>query len=265
MGTDSDFGRLTQAWQGGRGTSMVELAKRGLGSLARRAGWPLSPEQGTVLWLHADLSSFTTQSHPSTLASLRNTGLTYHIGGLVPALTEDLEGLLRRHHPRLLVADVQWCDIVGLRALRQLHRHAPHIDWILCWDEVSPRWLDTLVHTGARGAVMADADEAELARTFDAVIAGEVWLPRRVLQWLYATIVEPPSAEGESTQPYSSSLSAPDSNLTERESEVVGLLRHGLTNREIAVRLGVSINTVKKHVANAYEKRGVRGRRQMLG
>ena len=65
--------------------------------------------------------------------------------------------------------------------------------------------------------------------------------------------------------PFSTSLMQGESKLTEREVEVVGLLRHGLTNREIALRLGVSINTVKKHVASAYEKRGIRSRRQTLG
>jgi DNA-binding NarL/FixJ family response regulator len=262
---DSGFGRLSQAWQVSRSVGVVELARRGIDSLARRAGWPGAANRGSVLWLHADLSTFSDPSHASTLSSLRSASLTYRIVGVVPALTEDLEGLLRRYQPRLVVADVQWCEIVGPRVLRQLHRHLPSIDWILCWDEVSPRWLETLVCTGARGAVMDDADETDLVRTFDAVLAGEVWLPRRVLQWLYATIVETPTTEGESTQPFSSSLPATDSRLTMREAEVASLLRQGLTNREIGERLGVSINTVKKHVASAYEKRGIRSRRQTLG
>jgi two-component system, NarL family, nitrate/nitrite response regulator NarL len=90
-------------------------------------------------------------------------------------------------------------------------------------------------------------------------------LPRRVMQWLYASIVDAPAhVEGESTQPFSSSLPATDSRLTVREAEVVSLLRQGLTNHQIGDRLGVSINTVKKHVASAYEKRGIRSRRQTL-
>lgn len=48
---------------------------------------------------------------------------------------------------------------------------------------------------------MDGADEEELARTFDAVLADEVWVPRRVMQWLYASIVDAPAhVEGESTQ-----------------------------------------------------------------
>lgn len=56
-------------------------------------------------------------------------------------------------------------------------------------------------------------------------------------------------------------LAPADNELTARESEVVGLTRHGLTNREIAARLGVSIKTV--HLGSAYERTAcaVAGRR----
>jgi DNA-binding NarL/FixJ family response regulator len=118
------------------------------------------------------------------------------------------------------------------------------------------------VHSGARGAVLRAADATALARAFDAVVASELWLPRQVMQWLYATMVDAPAAEHAPSAP-SSSWSA-DSELTPRENEVAALMRQGLTNREIGERLGVSINTVKKHLASAYEKHGLRSRRQTL-
>ena len=48
-----------------------------------------------------------------------------------------------------------------------------------------------------------------------------------------------------------------DEQLTEREREVLELRAHGLSYREIAAELGVSIVTVKKHVERTYEKLGV--------
>jgi DNA-binding NarL/FixJ family response regulator len=249
--------------QTGRGSGVLGITLRGLDALARRAGLATAADRGRVLWLRSDLSS---PMPPASAASQRHSSLDYQIATLVPELMQDVEAVLREQHPRLLVADVHWCERVGTATLRRLRRRLPHVDWVLCWDEVSPRWLEILVCTGARGAVTADVDEIELARTFDAVAAGEVWLPRRVLQWLYATIVTTSEhTEAISTQPFSSSLPVGDSRLTDREAEALDLLRQGLTNREIALRLGVSINTVKKHLANTYEKRGVRSRRQMLG
>ena len=48
--------------------------------------------------------------------------------------------------------------------------------------------------------------------------------------------------------------------LSERETEVLGLIAEGLTNPEISSRLYVSINTVKAHTRNIYSKMGVNNR-----
>jgi DNA-binding CsgD family transcriptional regulator len=50
------------------------------------------------------------------------------------------------------------------------------------------------------------------------------------------------------------------SALTRREREVLRLLATGESNAQIARRLGVSIHTVERHVANLYPKIGARGR-----
>jgi LuxR family maltose regulon positive regulatory protein len=61
--------------------------------------------------------------------------------------------------------------------------------------------------------------------------------------------------------PEPSSLVEP---LTEREREVLGLLLEGASNREIARRLVVSVNTVKRHVYNLCGKMGVQSRMQAI-
>ena len=48
--------------------------------------------------------------------------------------------------------------------------------------------------------------------------------------------------------------------LTEREVEVLRLLREGLTNREIADRLVIATTTVRTHLENVFEKLGVHTR-----
>ena len=47
---------------------------------------------------------------------------------------------------------------------------------------------------------------------------------------------------------------APPAGLTEREVEVLGLLAHGLTNKQIAGRLYLSAKTVQHHIAHIYDK-----------
>ena len=52
--------------------------------------------------------------------------------------------------------------------------------------------------------------------------------------------------------------------LTERERQIMGLLAHGLTGREIAARLFLSPATVRTHVQNAMGKLGARTRAQAI-
>jgi ATP/maltotriose-dependent transcriptional regulator MalT len=54
------------------------------------------------------------------------------------------------------------------------------------------------------------------------------------------------------------------SQLTEREREVLHLLLEGASNREIAQRLVLSVNTVKRHVYNLCGKLGVQSRTQAI-
>jgi DNA-binding NarL/FixJ family response regulator len=56
----------------------------------------------------------------------------------------------------------------------------------------------------------------------------------------------------------------PASTLTEREVEVMQLVQRGLTNKQVAEKLSISPNTVKKHLHNALMKRGIQRRRQLF-
>ena len=51
--------------------------------------------------------------------------------------------------------------------------------------------------------------------------------------------------------------------LTRRELQVAGLIAEGLTNKLIASRLGVSVNTINKHVQSALDKTGAHNRAQL--
>jgi len=60
------------------------------------------------------------------------------------------------------------------------------------------------------------------------------------------------------------SAETPGGSLTPREAQSLELMRQGLTNKQIALRLQISVNTVKKHLKNAFDKRGLHTRRQGL-
>ena len=76
------------------------------------------------------------------------------------------------------------------------------------------------------------------------------------------SLEEPAQAAATSSRTDQSELVEP---LSERELEVLALLAEGLTNREIASRLFVTVNTVKAHARSIYGKLGVNNRTQAVG
>jgi DNA-binding NarL/FixJ family response regulator len=102
---------------------------------------------------------------------------------------------------------------------------------------------------GARGVVSRNATGARLARALDAVLEGLVVLDDDFAE---ETLRPPPRALGTFEE------------LTPREIEVLELLALGLSNREIAERLGVSFHTVKFHVNSILGKLGAESRTQVV-
>jgi len=160
--------------------------------------------------------------------------------------------------PRVLVLDIELLRLAGATAIAQLRRHLPATDILACWNAM-PDAADVDVLGQVRGGVDWSSSSGELARALDAVVAGNLWFPRRVIEMLYVALI----AGETKSPPQGAGLSATDTApLTSREAEVFRLMRQGMTNKQIADRLDISVNTIKKHLAHVFAKRGLHGRRQ---
>ena len=94
---------------------------------------------------------------------------------------------------------------------------------------------------GAAEAAMEEEEQNRLVPALRAVCEGRVWLPRSVLERVARATLGSP----EKTLP-----------LTAREAEVINLIAEGLSNKEVASRLGVTEKTVKFHASNLFAKLG---------
>lgn len=103
---------------------------------------------------------------------------------------------------------------------------------------------------GARGLLLRSADAGRLAAALVAVARGLVVAEEPLTQGLF---------RGRAAAP--AELAFP---LTPRELEVLQLLTHGLSNKEIAFRLGMSEHTAKFHVNAILGKLGVQGRTEAV-
>jgi DNA-binding NarL/FixJ family response regulator len=140
--------------------------------------------------------------------------------------------------PRVVVMDCAMPGANGLTATRAILAQAPATAVLM----LSMHSEDTLVQqamdAGARGYVLKNAADLDLATAVKRVAAGETVLD--------AGLARTERLQGERTRA-----------LTPRELEVLQLICDGMSNREIAATLGLSMNTVAVHRANIMNALGV--------
>jgi two-component system response regulator DevR len=132
---------------------------------------------------------------------------------------------------------------------RRLHQADPAIKVVMVGMEADESIFLRVVQHGALGYVLKDASALDVARTVRTVAAGEAVCPpalsRALFQWVARHKPALPSVQ----------LKA-GLGLSRREQQLLGLLREGLTNKEMASRLNLSEQTVKNHVHRMLRKVG---------
>lgn len=128
--------------------------------------------------------------------------------------------------------------------LREVRRRHPGVAVVVLSADEAAEDLAELVQAGARGWLPKSAPLVQLSRVVAAVAAGEWWLPRAVLGELVSALAQ--QAEGAAAGRLDS--------LTYRERQVLAAMAEGLPRAEIALRLRLSVNTVRTHVQHLLAK-----------
>lgn len=142
-----------------------------------------------------------------------------------------------RLKPRVVVMDAAMPGLSGLAATRAILAQHPGAAVLMLSMHSEETLVRQALDAGARGYVLKNALDLDLASAVKRVAAGETILD--------PAVVFPAKPAGER------------GGLTPREVEVLQLICRGLSNREIAAALHVSINTVAVHRANIMNTLGV--------
>lgn len=136
----------------------------------------------------------------------------------------------------------------GLATLRQVAHGGPEIRIVALGLPETEGYVVACAEAGAAGYVPREATLDDLVRAIRAAERGEARCSPRVAAGLFRRLARwgrsDPGAE-----PDGAAI-----RLTRREREIAGLIELGLSNKEIAVRLGIELATVKNHVHNLLEK-----------
>lgn len=150
----------------------------------------------------------------------------------------------------LLLIDCNSQSMETLRGIaQQFHNQASESTAALLNAEYESEHENLLDWPCISGLFYTDTDEEQLIRGLKCLLAGDYWVPRRLLHHFMDKNRRPPT-----------SVDRPRSKLTKREKQILKFIHDGATNSDISENLGVSEHTVKSHLYNVYKKIGVRNR-----
>jgi two-component system, NarL family, response regulator LiaR len=154
------------------------------------------------------------------------------------------------HDPDVVLMDLVLPEVDGVEAIQRIVSERPRVRVIALTSFLDDDKLFPAVRAGAAGYLLKDVQPAELVKAIHTVHAGEGLLHPAVA----ARLMEEVAASGGGEAP---------GNLTPREREVVRLIARGLSNKRIALELGISEKTVKTHVSSILGKLGLTDRTQV--
>ena len=150
--------------------------------------------------------------------------------------------------PDVVLMDLVMPVMDGLTAIKQIKLMRPETEVLALTSFADDEKVFTAIRSGATGYLLKDVQPNDLVKAVLAAERGEVQLHPEVAKKLMHEVVAP-AKESDSLD-----------ELTEREREVLSLLGHGMSNKEIAYKISVSEKTVKAHVSSILNKLNLPGR-----
>jgi DNA-binding NarL/FixJ family response regulator len=186
--------------------------------------------------------------HPATRAGVRAAldGSNF----VVCAEEADAPGAVEaalRTQPDLCLLDIHMPGN-GIAAAAKIHSTLPEAKVVMLTVSDNDEDLFAALRAGASGYLLKDTDPTRLPMALEGVLAGEAALPRP----LVARVIQ--EFRGRERRRRMFRSSSQPLELTNREWEVLDLLREGLSTEEIASRLLISKVTVRTHVSSVLHK-----------
>jgi DNA-binding NarL/FixJ family response regulator len=146
--------------------------------------------------------------------------------------------LAEQLRPQLIVMDCALPNLSGLDATRRILEKFPETHILMLSMHSEDTWVHQALDAGAHGYILKSAVDMELVTAIRRVVAGEIVLDPQLSRTT--------NLKGEGK-----------SGLTVRELEVLKLIVAGKSNKEIAIDLDLSANTVAVHRANIMDALGI--------
>lgn len=163
---------------------------------------------------------------------------------------EEALRLLPKAAPEVILMDINLPNLSGIECTARMKELLPAVQVVMITVYGDAEKVFNALRAGASGYILKRAAPERILQAVREVHAGGVPMSSEIARKVLGAFREPgPAPE-------------PEQNLSRREQEVLELLSQGCSNKEIADKLSVSIETVTWHLKHIYSKLHVRSRTQ---
>ncbi len=145
-------------------------------------------------------------------------------------------------NPDIIIMDIGMPIISGIEATGILRKEMPEVKVIALSMHSEKHFIKGMLDAGAYGYLFKNCAFDELISSIKSVYNGKKYLSHKITEVLIDEYIGKPSIEGK------------DSGLSDREIEILKLIAEGLSSRDIADKLFVSVKTVGTHKKNILDK-----------
>jgi DNA-binding NarL/FixJ family response regulator len=157
--------------------------------------------------------------------------------------------------PDVAIIDISLPDLNGILLARQLAAECPSVRVIILTQYEDRAHLNQALDAGARGYVLKKSAAQCLVNALRGVLVGGLYVDPAMAAYLFAPAGQPSSSR---------TASKLSSCLTQRETEVLKLVATGLTAKEIAGQLDLSLSSIETYKTRAADKLSIKGRAEIV-
>ncbi len=162
--------------------------------------------------------------------------------------------------PDVVLMDIGMPILDGIRATQQLRERFPRMKVIMLTSHENELDILEAFRAGAASYCLKETSPDTLMNAIEMTAKGGAWIDPKIAKVVLTHLQQPTidelSGENSGKKPQGEAVRL----LTERETEVLTLITEGLNNMDIAERLCISMNTVKTHLKNIFQKLEVEDR-----
>ena len=149
--------------------------------------------------------------------------------------------------PDVVLMDIVMPKLSGIEATKRIKQTSPTTNVLILTAYSDIRYILGLLEAGACGYLLKSARSVEIVEAIRAVRSGDSVLDPMVTRKLLQRVVDLTGQSGEGER---------GEQLSQREIEILRLAARGMSNKDIANALFLSVRTVKAHLTNIFNKLG---------